>query len=142
MEELIRHERRRATHMACRSDMSMTHRNVLMLLDAQGSMPMSGVAEMLSCSMPNVTGVIDRMEERGLVQRHRDSSDRRLVMVEMTADGRAALGDMETMRSQHLRRILGAMSETDQRLCLRAFRRIRETAERMDTEPATTPVTT
>lgn len=119
--------------------MSLAHLHALMVLDADGAVPMHRLAESLACSMPSATGIIDRMEERGLVERLRDARDRRLVLVRITDAGCSALGEFETMRQDHMRRILGAMSARDQRLCLDAFRRIRETAESLDAAPPGEP---
>lgn len=115
--------------------MSLAHLHALMVLDADGAVPMHRLAEGLACSMPNATGIIDRMEERGLVERLRDEVDRRLVLVRITEAGCSALGEFEMVRQHHMRRILTAMPPDDQHLCLDAFRRIRETAEQLDQPP-------
>ncbi|MEO7119316.1 MAG: MarR family transcriptional regulator [Candidatus Limnocylindrales bacterium] len=133
---LIRQQRRHIIRHAIRSHVSMTHHQVLMVLDAEGPLPMHRVAESLTCSMPNVSGIIDRMIDRGLVERERDDNDRRVVMVTITQAGRLALEETDSMRQKHFQRILSAMSERDQRLCLRAIRRMRETAERLDALPS------
>ena len=45
---------------------------------------MSRLAEMLDVSLSNATGLIDRMEERGFVERIRVPEDRRVVLVRIT----------------------------------------------------------
>ena len=50
-----------------RQGISMTHFNVLTLLRHHEAMPMGRLADILDASMSNATGIIDRMEERGLV---------------------------------------------------------------------------
>ena len=50
---------------------------------------MSRLADMLDVSLSNATGLIDRIEERGFVERIRVPSDRRIVLVRITAAGRA-----------------------------------------------------
>jgi DNA-binding MarR family transcriptional regulator len=132
LDAFIRRQRRRIAATQGRSTMSMTHLHVLMVLDAEGPVPMSRVAETLLCSFPNATGIVDRMEERGYVERRRDERDRRLVLVRVTPEGRAALGRLETMRQQHLRGLLRAMSADEQRTCRDAFRLLRQAAERLD----------
>ncbi len=54
---------------------------------------MSRLAELLDVSLSNATGLVDRMEERGLVERVRVPDDRRVVLVRLTAAGQAALAD-------------------------------------------------
>lgn len=132
LDSFIRRQRRRIAAAQGRSDMSMTHLHVLMVLDGEGAVPMSRVAQMLLCKFPNATGIIDRMEERGYVERLRDGRDRRLVLVRVTPEGRAALGELETMRQKHLRGLLEAMTAREQMTCREAFRLLRQAAERSD----------
>ena len=64
-----------------RLGISMTHFHVLTLLRHHDAMPMGRLAEILDASMSSATGIIDRMEERGLVERTRVPDDRRVVLV-------------------------------------------------------------
>ncbi len=50
-------------------------------------MPMSKLADALDVSVASLTGIIDRMEARGLVERRREPGDRRVVLVHRTAGG-------------------------------------------------------
>ena len=50
--------------------------------------PMSGLADMLRCDASNVTGLVDRLEARGLVQRRAAPHDRRVRHLVLTAEGR------------------------------------------------------
>jgi DNA-binding MarR family transcriptional regulator len=89
-----------------RQGISMTQLHVMHLLDHHGEMPMSRLAEMLDVSLSNGTGLIDRVEERGFVERTRIPTDRRMVMVRLTPAGRQMLDEIETIREQVLRRVL------------------------------------
>ena len=59
----------------------------LRLLDEPRSMRY--LAEAHQCDASNITGLVDRLEQRGLVQRRASSDDRRVTMVHRTADGDA-----------------------------------------------------
>jgi DNA-binding MarR family transcriptional regulator len=50
--------------------------------------PMRAIAVQNSCDPSNVTGVIDRIERLGLVQRTPDPSDRRVRLLSLTPEGR------------------------------------------------------
>ena len=67
---------------------SLIHLNVLILLEGTGPLPMSRLAEALDISVASMTGVVDRMEARGLVARRRDAEDRRVILVEPAEGGR------------------------------------------------------
>ena len=83
-----------------RLGISMTQLHVMHLLDRHGEMPMSRLAEMLDVSLSNATGLIDRVEERGFVERIRVPSDRRIVLVRITPAGRQMLDEVETVRER------------------------------------------
>src|SRR5438046_6628638 len=78
-----------------RTDTSFTHFHIVSMLERHGEMPMSRLADMLDVSLSNASGVIDRLEERGLVERIRVPDDRRIVLVRSTDAGRQMLADVE-----------------------------------------------
>lgn len=75
---------------------------------------MGRLADELDVALPNATGIVNRMEERGLVIRRDDPSDRRLVLVELTAAGRRLIGDMESERQERMRRLFGQLDASQQ----------------------------
>ena len=56
------------------------------LLD--GPLPMGSVAEVLACDASTLTGIADRLEERGLIRRQIDPADRRVKLLALTDTGR------------------------------------------------------
>src|SRR5690349_17062831 len=62
---------------------SMTHLHLLSMLDRHGPVPMSRLADLLDISVSNATGLVDRLEERGWVERVRDREDRRVVTAQL-----------------------------------------------------------
>jgi len=48
---------------------------------------MNGLAEALVCHASNVTGLVDKLEMRGLIERRSDESDRRVKMIALTRKG-------------------------------------------------------
>jgi DNA-binding MarR family transcriptional regulator len=95
-----------------RQGVSMSQVHVMALVARHGSMPMSRLAELLDVSLSNATGLIDRMEERGLVERVRATDDRRVVTVRLTGSGRNTLDDLELMRDEILRKVLVQLDDT------------------------------
>jgi DNA-binding MarR family transcriptional regulator len=49
--------------------------------------PMGNLAEALHCDNSNVTGIVDRLEERGLVRREASKDDRRVKLLVLTTEG-------------------------------------------------------
>jgi MarR family transcriptional regulator, organic hydroperoxide resistance regulator len=72
---------------------------------------MSRVAELLGVSDSNATGLVDRMEEHGFVERVRHPDDRRVVLVRVSDRGRQILADVEVLRDDLVVRILGRLDK-------------------------------
>ncbi|KPI03195.1 transcriptional regulator, MarR family [Actinobacteria bacterium OK074] len=60
----------------------------LLALLTLGPLPMRQVARKLKCEPSNVTGIVDRLEARGLVERRADPADRRVKLAAATPEGR------------------------------------------------------
>lgn len=93
-----------------RLGISMTHFHVLTLLRHHDAMPMGHLAEILDASVSSTTGIIERMEERGLVERVRVSDDRRVVMVRPTQTGLDLVDEVELVKSDVLASALARMT--------------------------------
>ena len=128
--------RERASHVRrwCRQDISMTALHVLMVLEASGPLAMSRLADILEVAVSNATGIVSRMEERGLVRRTHDETDRRVVFVTATDTGRRVLEDREFMRAEQLRQVLAAMTDQGRADFVRAIRDFLTTAEKLRAE--------
>lgn len=83
-----------------RLGISMTHFHVLTLLRHHDAMPMGRLAEVLDASMSNATGIIDRMEQRGLVERVHVTDDRRVVLVRPTQTGLDLVDEVELAKNE------------------------------------------
>jgi DNA-binding MarR family transcriptional regulator len=94
-----------------KAGVSMTHMHVMWLLQHNGDLPMSRLAEMLDVSFSNATGIIDRMEERGLVERVRVADDRRVVRVRIAPNGVKALEQTEAIKQDRLQAILSHLDQ-------------------------------
>jgi DNA-binding MarR family transcriptional regulator len=68
-------------------DLSPVQCHVLHLIEPERPLPMSRLAEALSCDASNVTGLVDRLESRGLVRRAPSANDRRVKVLQLTASG-------------------------------------------------------
>jgi DNA-binding MarR family transcriptional regulator len=67
-------------------DLSPPQSLVLRLLDEPR--PMGDLAQLMHCDNSNLTGIIDRLSERGLVERTRGAGDRRVRLIALTEEGR------------------------------------------------------
>lgn len=60
---------------------------VLWKLEPGGSMPMRAIGESLHCDASYVTDLVDRLEERGLIERRPSPEDRRVTLIALTPEG-------------------------------------------------------
>jgi len=75
--------------------LTMTQYNVLRILQGAGAAGLCGreIGERLVSRVPDVSRLLDRMADAGLVSKERDSADRRHVTTRITARGRRLLAD-------------------------------------------------
>jgi len=62
--------------------------NCLLALYENGPLPPSQIAKHNMVKSSTVTGIIDRLEQKGLVKRRRNSPDRRIIIIELTDNGK------------------------------------------------------
>jgi len=67
--------------------------NCLLALYENGPLPPSQIAKQILVKSSTVTGIIDRLEQKGLVERKRSSPDRRVIIIELTEAGRTLAKD-------------------------------------------------
>lgn len=107
------------------SHVSMSQMHVLWLLQHHGEVSMSRLAELLGVSLSNATGIIDRMEEHGFIERARVPDDRRVVLVRPTPAGLRALSETESTKRDRMRAVLGHIPASERPIVLAAFRTLR-----------------
>jgi DNA-binding MarR family transcriptional regulator len=89
-------------------ELSPVQCQVLHLLEPGRPLPMNRLAETLACDASNVTGLVDRLEARGLVRRVASPQDRRVKVLQLTPTGtrlRASLSRQMTGGSHPLSRL-------------------------------------
>jgi DNA-binding MarR family transcriptional regulator len=109
LHEMIGSLRCAGTGRMVKAGISMTHLHILWVLEHHGDLTMSRLAELLDVSVSNATGLIDRMEERGLVERFRVPNDRRIVLVRASAEGARIRDEIEALKQDRMRAVLGRL---------------------------------
>lgn len=92
---------------------SIIHLNVLSLLESEPALSMTRLADTLDVSVASTTGIVDRMEKRGLVARLHDLGDRRVVLVQSTELGRAVCSELDADARERIGRLIGELSDEE-----------------------------
>jgi DNA-binding MarR family transcriptional regulator len=126
-----------------RLGISMAQLHILFTLQRSGEMTMSHLADFLNVSLSNATGLVDRLEERGYIERSRVPADRRVVLVRVTAAGEAMLAEVDALSDGLLRSVLGRLPASQLRGVAHAIAALRAAVESVvETEPHRHPVST
>lgn len=118
---LMGHQRHKWAAQCQAYGLSMLHFQVLGILDADGPTPMSRLAEQLDVGFSNASGIVGRLEERGVVTRVHDDTDRRMVRAQLTPAGSEMLRHVEETRLGHMRELIEGLRPEEQRTVLTAL---------------------
>ena len=111
--------------LASELDLSPAQCHVLHLIEPDQPIPMGRLAEALACDASNVTGLIDRLESRGLIRRMPSGDDRRIKVLELTRAGvrlRSTMLERMTKPPESLDRL----STEEQRELVKILKRLLE----------------
>ena len=105
-----------------------TQYNVLRILQGAGERGLcrNEVRDRLIAPVPDASRLLDRLEEGGLVERERDTGDRRLVNTRITREGLAVLARLEAPIAELHRRQFGHLGEDALRALIDALASVRE----------------
>ena len=95
---------------------------------AGGPLRMAALAEALRVVPRSATGVVEGLEELGLVRRETDPADRRSVLVSLTDVGRGTLDELAEARRQTAEELFGTLDPADQRRLLALLARVDDPA--------------
>ncbi len=111
--------------LAAKLELSPAQCHVLHLIEPGRPIPMGQLAETLACDASNVTGLVDRLESRGLVRRHASDADRRVRVLDLTPKG-SRLRTLLIERMATPPPSLNRLSAEEQRALVRILTRLLE----------------
>ncbi|WP_287153153.1 MarR family transcriptional regulator [Candidatus Solincola tengchongensis] len=102
----------------------------ILLLSRSGSQTLSQLSEGLSRARCSVTGLVDRLEAKGLVRRRRSRGDRRVVYVSLTEKGRKLAENLKEKVVPEIDRlgekIMGRLTDAEAAALSSALRKLKE----------------
>ena len=121
--DLLMSQRARVPAIAAEFELSPVQAYVLRLIEPGEGVPMGRLARGLACDASNVTGIVDRLEARGLIERRPGAGDRRVKVLVVTREG-------ERLRATMLARMaeppaeFARLSPADQRTLARILQQM------------------
>jgi DNA-binding MarR family transcriptional regulator len=130
--QIMQANKPRMIELARELDFSPVQLHSLRLLEPEVETPMRALAQQLFCDPSNVTGIVDRLVARGLVERRGSDTDRRVKIIRLTPEG-------QRIRASVVERMATPPAEIaalplDQQLALRDA--LRAAAERVEQRPS------
>ena len=119
-------------------DLNMQELRVVEFLGNEGLRMMRELAEHLAVAVNSMTGIVDSLEQKGLVIRQRSADDRRVIRVELTDSGRIIQQSLVEVNLQLFRSMLGALTEDEQEIFMVLFRKIARAGQSQVNQPAPT----
>ena len=104
--------------------MTPTQLSVLKLLHEIGDLSLGTLAKEIRAHNATVTGIVDRMEAAGLVERTRSEDDRRVWLIRLTAQGRKVAERAKVSPWDQQRAALAALPVADQEKLTAILRKV------------------
>jgi len=105
---------------ACQGlDLTPAQLHIVLWLGNDGTMTMGELARRVAVTEKTITGVVDRLERAGLVQRERDPEDRRVIHVRLAPRGARLHRRMDQGIEEKLAGLLGLLDAEDRRHLVR-----------------------
>jgi MarR family transcriptional regulator, 2-MHQ and catechol-resistance regulon repressor len=104
--------------------------NVLRILRGEGQpLPCQEIADRMIQVVPAMTGLLDRLDAQGLVQRERCTQDRRVIYVTLTDSGRDLLGRLDQPVMDLHRVLIGHMTAAELKELSRLLEKARQSLD-------------
>lgn len=104
---------------------------VLDVLYYKGPQPIQQIGAKLLLQSGNVTYVIDKLEERGYLQRRPCAYDRRVIYAELTPQGETLMQELYPKYSDRIHRALSGLTEEDKVQMITLLKKMGQQAERL-----------
>ncbi|HEY2748663.1 MAG TPA: MarR family transcriptional regulator [Polyangia bacterium] len=121
---LVTESRRLSKEEAGRYGVTPTQLSVLKLLQEIGDLSLGSLSKEIKAHNSTVTGIVDRMEAAGLVERVRSGDDRRVWIIRLTAAGRKVAERARVSPWDLLRQALAELSPGDQEKLMALMRKV------------------
>jgi len=121
--------------LAVEHDVTGPQLSTLNALSRTGTMTGTQIADTLLLSPSTIVGVLDRLEDKGLVERRRDTEDRRRVLVDLTEEGHDLVKRVPHPLENSLMKALKGVPDTEKEKLASELERLVELIGAEDVSP-------
>jgi DNA-binding MarR family transcriptional regulator len=111
-------------------DLTFAQSQVLFYVSDHPACPMGDVAKAFGVTLPAVTHIIDRLEQKGFATRGAMPGDRRVTALDLSATGKALAQELHTTRTRAMEAILARVSPAERRRIVKGVEALVEAAMR------------
>jgi DNA-binding MarR family transcriptional regulator len=106
--------------------------NVLIQLryTKQSTLSQADLGRRLVVNKADMTGIVDRLEKAGLVERTDHPKDRRVNVIKITRNGRDMVNKLEPDYLEIVRKLMSGILKTDMKIIIRGMEKVRENIRR------------
>jgi DNA-binding MarR family transcriptional regulator len=112
-------------------DLTYAQSQVLFYVGDHGGCHMGEVAKAFGVTLPAVTHIIDRLEQKQFVARGDHPVDRRMYVLELTREGQALVEELHTLRIRALENVLARMAARDRARVIKGLEALVDAAEKV-----------
>jgi DNA-binding MarR family transcriptional regulator len=115
-------------HQLVKSRLTFPQYRVIRILGRFGAMPMNKIGEHMFVTPGSITGLVDRLEGKGWIERLGAGPDRRVTTIRLTKNGEDLYKRTAAQHRELIGRIMGVLSKEEQLNVARHLQRVREKA--------------
>ncbi len=117
-------------------NISPAHLDIMKILQKENVLHIAEIGQRLQIQKPQMTYLIDRLEQLGMVTRQQDTADRRVTNVALTEEGCKTLGEFDSIILSTVEEKLSHLSESELEEISVSLRKIGELFAQLNTGPA------
>lgn len=107
-------------------DITLPHLEIMKILKEEGNKHIAEIGERLLIPKPQMTHLIDRLENLGTVVRQADTTDRRITNIMLTDKGRRIIEELDQVLTESIRGKLSCLSEKELQELSTSLKKLRD----------------
>jgi len=100
-------------HLIQDSELTFPQLSVISMLEKYGEQKVSELSEKMGLSDSTVSGILDRLEQKGIIKRERTKDDRRVVKISLTGKSKKFCNDFRQKKEEFFTQLLKRLSDQE-----------------------------